>query len=301
MVLLGGRGAVLDEFAAPSGDSHESGGNDDHRRIVRSVSHGEGEIGPGRGAAGMLRNKKKRDEMILENLGFVKRLAFKFHRAIPDEVDLDDLISSGSIGLINAVDSFDESMGVPFRAHAQNRIVGEMLDFLRKNDWLSRQTRTRLKRIEAETLRLQSLFGRKPTSDELAECCRISREKVEEMAGVSPNRARLDLPYLARDGRVRDLKAAVADPRQNDPTERIERIDHFRRVVRGLRQQERLVVLLFYLDGLNQREIGKSLGLSESRVSQIHSAIIQRFRQQGTISEDFGRVRSPATGRACLT
>ncbi|MDO4858756.1 MAG: FliA/WhiG family RNA polymerase sigma factor [Thermoguttaceae bacterium] len=205
---------------------------------------------------------------------------------LPDGVELDDLISAGVFGLMDAIDAFDLTRDVKFETYCAPRIRGAMLDELRNMDWVPRLVRTKAKRINEATKELDDKLGRKPTDEELAEYLGVSADEFEKMSkeANTANVVSLNKKWCETDGskEVSELDV-LEDQRGEDPTSRIQKADTMRLVTKGLKRNERLILLLYYYQDMTMKEIGATLDLSESRVSQIHSSIVQRL--QGTLSD----------------
>lgn len=227
-----------------------------------------------------------RNRLVEHYLPLVRYHGQRVWSRLPDGVELDDLISAGVFGLMDAIDAFDLNRDVKFETYCASRIRGAMLDELRNMDWVPRLVRTKAKRINEATKLLDDRLGRKPTDREIAEYLEISMDDYEKMAKEA-NAAMvisLNKKWCETDGskEISELDV-LEDLRGEDPTSRLQKIDTMRLVTRGLKRNERLILLLYYYQDMTMKEIGATLDLSESRVSQIHSSIVQRL--QGTLSE----------------
>lgn len=223
--------------------------------------------------------REMRDRLVTMYLHIVRFNAERIRAKLPSEVELDDLISAGTFGLMDAVESFDLSRGVKFETYCSTRIRGAILDELRSLDWVPRLVRTRGNKLEQATKRLQNELGRLPTDQELAghlgaepeEYARIVRDS--HATGVlSLSRKMVD---AGSEGHGSDF---LRDPRGVDPVTEAEQRDLRELLARQLSQTEQLVLVLYYFEGMTMKEIGATLDLSESRVSQMHSAILDRLR-----------------------
>jgi RNA polymerase sigma factor for flagellar operon FliA len=202
---------------------------------------------------------------------------------LPDEVELDDLVSAGVFGLMDAIDAFDLSRGVKFETYCSARIRGAILDALRDMDIVPRLVRSRARKIDQATRELEMELGREPRNDEIARHMGMSEEDYEklEREATAVTFVSLSRPYLETDG-DRDVREVdvVEDKRSEDPVVELQKKDVRDLVTKGLSRAERLILLLYYYEEMTMKEIGATLDLSESRVSQMHSAILARLRDQ---------------------
>jgi RNA polymerase sigma factor FliA len=202
---------------------------------------------------------------------------------LPDEVELDDLISAGVFGLMDAIDAFDLARGVKFETYCSARIRGAILDALRDMDIVPRLVRSRARKIDQAVRELEMQLGRDPRSDEIAKHLGMSEEEYEklEREATAVSFVSLSRPYLETDGDkdVREVDI-VEDRRSEDPVVELQKKDVRDLITKGLSRAERLILLLYYYEEMTMKEIGATLDLSESRVSQMHSAILARLRDQ---------------------
>lgn len=228
-------------------------------------------------------NKQLRNELIEAYLPLVRYHAERVWSRLPDEVDLDDLASAGVFGLMDAIDAYDSSRGVKFETYCVPRIRGAMLDELRNMDWVPRLVRSRARKFAEANKELSDKLGRLPTEDELAQ--RLNVDKVELSRVMNDanaaNLISLNKKWFETDGSkdVSELDL-VEDVRGEDPTARLQKSDVIRMVTKGLSYNERMIIILYYYEEMTMKEVGATLDLSESRVSQMHSAIIARLQQQ---------------------
>jgi len=221
---------------------------------------------------------------LMENyLPLVKYNAERIHTKLPDEVDIDDLISAGIFGLMDTIDSFDRDRGVKFETYCAPRIRGAILDELRSMDWVPRLVRSRTSQVEAAKTSLQKHLGRVPTDEELNKKLNVSKEeyaKIRKDAGAV-GVVSLSRKWFETDSNkdVREIDV-LGDPKQVDPLSAVQRTDLKDLITRGLSRAERLIVILYYYEEMTMKEIGITLDLSESRVSQMHSSILARLKAQ---------------------
>ncbi len=229
------------------------------------------------------KNIDLRNQIVELYIPLVKYHAQRVWSRLPDGVDIDDLTSSGIFGLIDAVEAFDLTRDVKFETYCAPRIRGAMLDELRSMDWVPRLVRTKAKRLSEATKTLDEKLGRQPTDQELADFLQIS---VEELKKLTASATAVNVVSLNKKWSETDSSKEVSeldileDMKGEDPTERLQKIDTMRLVTKGLKRNERLILLLYYYQDMTMKEIGATLDLSESRVSQIHSSIVQRLQMQ---------------------
>jgi len=220
--------------------------------------------------------------LLLETyLPLVKYTAERLRTKLPDEVELDDLTSAGIFGLMDAVDGFDLARGVKFETYCSQRIRGAILDHLRSLDWLPRLARARAHRAEATRHHLEIQLGRAPSELELADSLGVDVDELRRIQreAVSGTHVSLNKKWYETDSQkeVREIDI-LTDEDSADPLSDLQRKDLKELVTKGLSRNERLIVVLYYYEEMTMKEIGRVLNLSESRVSQMHSAIIGRLR-----------------------
>jgi len=228
-------------------------------------------------------NQDLRNRLVEQYLPLVKYNGERIWARLPEGVELDDLISAGVFGLMDAIDAFDMTRGVKFETYCVPRIRGAMLDELRTMDWVPRLVRSKASKLNEAVKSLEAKFGRSPTEQELSERLEISTEELEKMM-IEANAVgliSLDKKWYETDSYkdVREIDI-LEDKKGEDPTRRIQKGDLMRLVTKGLNRNERLIIILYYYEELTMKEIGATLDLSESRVSQMHSSIVQRLQGQ---------------------
>jgi RNA polymerase sigma factor for flagellar operon FliA len=222
-----------------------------------------------------------RNRLVEHYLPLVKYNAERIWSRLPEGVDLDDLISAGVFGLMDAIDAFDLERGVKFETYCVPRIRGAMLDELRTMDWVPRLVRSKASRLEEARKGLEAQLGRPPRPEELAERMGLTLAELEkhvsEASAVSL--VSLNKKWYETDSYkdVREIDI-LEDKKAEDPTRRLQNRDLMRLVTRGLNRNERLIIILYYYEEMTMKEIGNTLDLSESRVSQMHSSIISRLQ-----------------------
>ena len=245
----------------------------------------EGGAAPEAGEVEKLRvdGEKLRNVLMEHYLHLVRYNAERIHQKLPGEVELDDLMSSGIFGLMDAIEAFDMERGVKFETYCAPRIRGAILDELRSMDWVPRLVRSRAQKMGQVTKQLEVELGRAPNSTEIASKLDISMdefkkiEKDSKAVGV----VSLSRKYFETDSNKDVCEIDILeDKRGVDPIREMQRKDLKDLMTRGLSRAERLIIILYYFEEMTMKEIGATLDLSESRVSQMHSSIIARLRAQ---------------------
>jgi len=230
-----------------------------------------------------LSNQELRNRLVEIYLPLVKYNGERIWARLPEGVELDDLVSAGVFGLMDAIDAFDLSRGVKFETYCVPRIRGAMLDELRTMDWVPRLVRSKASKLNEAMKNLGARLGRQPSETELAEELTISVPELEKMIldANAVNLISLNKKWYETDSYkdVREIDI-LEDKKGEDPTRRIQKNDLMRLVTKGLNRNERLIIILYYYEELTMKEIGATLDLSESRVSQMHSSIVQRLQNQ---------------------
>jgi len=229
------------------------------------------------------RNSHFRNLLLEHYRHLVKYAAGRLHSKLPDKVELDDLISAGNFGLMDAIDAFDPDRGVKFETYCAPRIKGSILDELRSVDWVPRLVRARAHRLAKARQSLEIYLGRKPTEKETAEKLNINMEEFDKLqrdanaVGV----VSLSTKYNDGDGEkdIREIDV-IKDKKSRNPLIEAQKQDLKNLLTRGLTRAERLIVVLYYYEEMTMKEIGATLDLSESRVSQMHSSILARLKAQ---------------------
>jgi RNA polymerase sigma factor for flagellar operon FliA len=224
---------------------------------------------------------EERERLILEHLPQVRLIARRIHERLPESVNLDDLISTGTLGLIAAIDRFDPRHNVKLKTYAEYKIRGAILDSLRGLDWAPRQQRKRSKMIEAAISVAEQRLHRAPSEDEIAAQLHLTLEEYHEwlvdIRGVNLG----SLEVSAPDDENRSLLKYISDDEENWPSRLLERSELQRLLTDAIDKMprtERTVITLYYHEELTLREISKVVNLHESRVSQLKSQAILRLR-----------------------
>jgi RNA polymerase sigma factor for flagellar operon FliA len=225
---------------------------------------------------------EERQSLILEHLPQVRLLARKIHGRLPESVSMDDLVSTGTLGLISAIDRFDPSRHVQLSAYAEHKIRGGMLDSLRGLDWAPRQQRKRAKQIEAAIAVLEQRLHRAPSEQEIADHLEISIDRYRQwqVHARGLNLRSLESEEPSDSDKRRLFQFLCGDPSEL-PSAVLERSELQRALaaaISGLPEIHQTVLSLYYRDELKPREISKIVGLDESRISPIRSRAIRQLR-----------------------
>jgi RNA polymerase sigma factor for flagellar operon FliA len=224
-----------------------------------------------------------RNRLLEHYLYLVRYNAERIGAKLPDEVDVDDLMSAGIFGLVDAIDAFDLERGVKFETYCAPRIRGAILDELRNMDWVPRLVRHRAHKLADATRTLEMELGRIPNEDEIARRLNMSRAQFQKLMrdATAISLVSLSRKYSDPDSN-RDVSEidVLPDDRSTDPVAEAQKQDLKDLVTRGLSRAERLIIVLYYYEQMTMKQIGQTLDLSESRVSQMHSAILDRLRGQ---------------------
>lgn len=228
-------------------------------------------------------NDVLRNQLMENYLPLVKYNAERVHAKLPDEVDVEDLMSAGIFGLMDAIDAYDMERGVKFETYCAPRIRGAILDELRSMDWVPRLVRSRSSQVDNARKSLEMQLGRTPTDDELAKKMGVNQEeyaKIRKDAGAV-GVVSLSRKWFETDSNkdVREIDV-LEDARQINPLSDVQKRDMKNLVTKGLSRAERLIIILYYYEEMTMKEIGVTLDLSESRVSQMHSSILARLKAQ---------------------
>jgi RNA polymerase sigma factor for flagellar operon FliA len=225
---------------------------------------------------------RDREQVIKEYMWLVRCIAKSITDGLPQSVDVDDLLSAGTIGLIKAVDDFDPSRGVKIETYARFRIRGAILDELRRLDPLPYSTRSKLKQIERAIAELETRLGRAPSAAEIAEKIGLTAREISILLATAISADLYSLDELMDGGNASiDIAAGGPVASKGNPLAKLERKELEKLLVEAIKElprTDRVLLGLYYYEGLKMWEIGQVLGISESRVSQIHSKAILTLR-----------------------
>lgn len=222
-----------------------------------------------------------REQLILEHLPQVKLIARRIHERLPVSVSLDDLISTGVLGLIAAIDRYDPRHDVKLKTYAEYKIRGAILDSLRGLDWAPRQQRKRSKLIESAIGALEQEYHRTPTEEEIAAYLQLSIEEYQDWLTDSRGLTLGSLENAGTEEEGCDLLRYLSDSNEQWPSQIVERTELERLLAESIEKMphlERTVLSLYYYEEMTLREIAKIVDLHESRISQLKSQAILRLR-----------------------
>lgn len=235
-------------------------------------------------------DQNARDQLILNYAPLVKYVAGRMSAALPSHVDEADLISYGLLGLINAVERFDPKRRIKFETYAVTRIKGAIIDELRSMDWVPRSVRARAREIERTSVELEHKLHRAPTDEEMARALGMTVSEFQDSITQIANSSLVALDEMWSNpagGEGMSLIDTIGDSNASDPAAAIGETETriaLADAIAGLPEREKIVVSLYYYEGLTLREIGEVLGVTESRVSQLHTKAVLRLR--GRLSDD---------------
>jgi len=226
--------------------------------------------------------KLEKREYLEEFRPLVRRIAHYMMARLPASVELDDIMQAGMMGLLDAVDRYQGALGAQFESYAAQRIRGAILDELRQADWLPRSARRNMRRIEQAVNALEQRYGRAPTEPEIARELGMRLDQYQEMLEAARGCQLIHLEDLSESETNHFLDSYRVE-QDDDPVARL--MDKSRRAllakaIDALPEREKLVMGMHYEQELNLREIGEVLGVSESRVCQLHSQAIARLRNK---------------------
>ncbi|GHF62841.1 hypothetical protein GCM10017566_40500 [Amycolatopsis bartoniae] len=231
-------------------------------------------------------NQRLRERLVLHYAPLVKYVAGRVGTGLPTHVDVGDLVQSGIFGLIDAIEKFDPDRGWRFETYAMQRIRGAILDDLRSQDWVPRVVRSRLREAERALERLGARLHRTPSDTELAEELGIGLDELRDLYGQLRLTSVVALEDLIAAGKDSgSLVDTLQDEDAVDPVAVLVDRDNRRQLAEAIAQlteRDRIVVSLYYFESLTLAEIGKVLGVTESRVSQLHTRAVLRLRARLT-------------------
>lgn len=226
------------------------------------------------------RSPQFRERLLLEYIPLVKYVVDRLPTPLPPCMETEDLVSAGILGLMDAIEGFDPQRGVKFETYAVPRIKGAILDELRSLDWKPRSLRHKVRLLERELGRLEDELGRAATEEEVATRLNMEVQEYRQLLEDIGNDILLSLEEALLERHLLGL-ATASDGFDGDPINKVE-WEEIKKVlveaIEELPEREKLVVALYYYEELTLKEIGRVLGISESRISQIHGQAILRLR-----------------------
>lgn len=229
------------------------------------------------------KDQNLRNILIEHHVPLVRSIAERVLQTLPKSIELDDLTSAGTFGLMDAIDGFDLERGIKFKTYCTTRIRGSILDELRSQDWVPRLVRLKAHRLEKATRKLEGELGRDPNEYELAEAMGMSLPELQATENEASARTIFSLSEKWDDGdddKEMEKVEILADKKGTDPVQSIHQKDLLDVITRNLTKKERLIIIMYYYEGLTMREIGEIMQLTESRVCQIHSNVMSRLKAQ---------------------
>jgi len=218
--------------------------------------------------------------LVLRYVGLVRSIALQIRGVYSSFAQVDDIVNEGVLALVGAVDKFDPDKGIKFETYVSKRIRGAVIDLARRQDWVPRSVRRKAREIDQASVELYAELGRYPSDDEVAERLGISANQYQEdLASTSLcSVLSLDAIFEDRDQGGMDVADSDANGRPEDTILRQELLDTLTNAILSLRQNEQLVVSLYYKKNLSMKEIAQVMEVSEPRISQIHARAIQKLK-----------------------
>lgn len=229
------------------------------------------------------RDENLRNTLIEHHMPLVRAIAERVLQTLPKSIDVDDLSSAGTFGLMDAINGFDLSRGIKFKTYCTTRIRGSILDELRSQDWVPRLVRLKAHRLDRAVRQLEGELGRSPNQVEIARALGISLDALQAHESEANAKTIFSLSEKWDDGdeeKEMEKVEILADRKSVDPVETIQQSDALEMITGILTKKERLIILMYYYEGLTMREIGEIMELTESRVCQIHSNVMARLKAQ---------------------
>ena len=227
---------------------------------------------------------ENREEVIIQYSPMIKYVANRIAMRLPPHIEVDDLISVGVLGLMDAISKYDSSRGAKFKTYAEFRVRGAILDELRSMDWVPRSIRQKASKVDKVVQGLQAKLRRTPEDEEVAKEMGLSLDQFHETLNETksiPIFSLEDLGIAKESGEQQSLLDCLAGKADADPQTQIRLIELkeiIAKAIDALPEKERLMVSLYYYEELTMKEIGAVLDITESRVSQIHSKAVYRLR-----------------------
>ena len=228
---------------------------------------------------------KLRDQLIMDYAPLIRFVAQRIAARLPSNVEIDDLISAGVIGLMDAIEKYDPSRDNKFKTYAEFRIRGAILDELRSQDWVPRSVRDKAKKIERTYAELEQKYGRTITDAELSDALGMDLDAYHELVSKVKSVTLLSIDELSGPSQSdrKSLLESLENPNSKNPFQHLKNqgvrqllVNH----IQDLPEKQKLVLSLYYYEDLNLKEIGKILEVTESRVSQLHTQAVSRLRSK---------------------
>jgi len=227
-----------------------------------------------------LRSLDDRNRLVEENYYLVHALAADLNASTSANIEYDDLVSMGVMGLIESADAFDPSRNGSFRIYCRHRVRGAMLDQLRQQDWVPRLTRQRKNRLKRAETALEAQLERKPYEEELAVEMEVDQAEFKKIKRDSAPVSMVSLDSITGFNQEGESAGMLEDSTAYDPIGKLQERDAKEFLTKNLNKLEKMIVALYYYEDMTMRQIGEILDISESRVSQMHTEIISRLRNR---------------------
>jgi RNA polymerase sigma factor for flagellar operon FliA len=228
-----------------------------------------------------------KEQIILEHTPLIRYIVNRIAVRLPPHIDLDDLYSTGVIGLMDAIEKYDPGKNCKFKTYAEFRVKGAILDQLRSLDWVPRSVRQKSRRLENAYTEVEQRLGRSANEQEVADCLGLEIDKFHTMINQVRGISLVNLEEVRGNNADGDQAGTFADIIEDVNSENpfsslrlSENQNLMADTIGSLPEKERLVISLYYYEDLNMKEIGNSLGITESRVCQIHAKAVTRLRSK---------------------
>lgn len=224
-----------------------------------------------------------RNILVEHHFPLVRYIAERLLQTLPKSIELDDLISAGTFGLLDAIRGFDLKRGIKFKTYCSTRIRGSILDELRSQDWVPRLVRLKAHKLDRAMRNLEAVHGREVNDYELAQQMEISMNELAELKAEASPKTIFSLSEKlddSDDNKDMEKVEIIEDKRGTDPVQALQQQDVLEVITSNLTKKERLIIIMYYYEGLTMREIGDIMSLTESRVCQIHSNVMGRLKTQ---------------------
>ncbi len=232
-----------------------------------------------------IKDQAVKDKVVVEYAPLVKYIAQKIASRLPSNIEVDDLISCGVIGLMDAIEKFDPTRDNKFKTYAEFRIRGAVLDELRSQDWVPRSIREKAKLVERAYAKLESTLGRPATDEEMCKELNLTQEEFYDLLNKAKSISLLNFDDSTsfNKGDKKLMAGLMEDSRSSNPFSAVSyknSRDRIKEGISSLPEKQRLVLSLYYYEDLNLKEIGQVLDVTESRVSQLHTQAIIKLKMR---------------------
>ena len=226
------------------------------------------------------RSLELKNELVMRYLSQVKSIVLRLMPTYKAYSNYDDMLSCGVLGLMDAVEKYDMSRDVKFEYYAAMRIKGEIIDNIRKQDWAPSSLRRKIKSISNAYSELEHRLGREPTDSEVAKYLDMSEDELQNTLGKSQMFNIIHFEEMVQNDATWEYMVQNNENTLEEEVENREMVDILGRIIDSLPEKEKLVITLYYYEEMTLKEIAEVLGVSESRVSQIHSKVVMKLRNK---------------------